>query len=64
MRNEVLIEPRMRGASYVRKTIGQNLRRNCLLKRAVEGDMEGRIEGRRRRRRRKQLLYNPKEARG
>jgi hypothetical protein len=42
--------------------IGHTLRRNCLLKHVIEGNLEGRIEMTRRRgRRRKQLLDDLKE---
>jgi hypothetical protein len=42
--------------------IGHILRRNCLLKHVIEGQLEGRIETTGRRgRRRKQLLYDLKE---
>jgi hypothetical protein len=42
--------------------IGHFLRRNCLLKHVIEGELEGRIEMTGRRgRRRKQLLDNLKE---
>jgi hypothetical protein len=45
--------------------IGHILHRNCLLKRVIEGKLEGRIEMTgRRRRRRKQLLDDLKEKRG
>jgi hypothetical protein len=45
--------------------IGHILRRNCLLKRVIEGKLEGRIEMKGRRgRRRKQLLDDLKERRG
>jgi hypothetical protein len=45
--------------------IGHILRRNCLLKHAIEGKIEGRIEMTGRRgRRRKQLLDDLKERRG
>jgi hypothetical protein len=43
--------------------IGHILRRNCLLKHAIEGELEGRIEMTGRRGRRKQLLDNLKEKR-
>jgi hypothetical protein len=46
------------------KWIGHVLRRNCLLKHAIEGQLQGRIEVTwRRGRRRKQLLDNLKEKR-
>jgi hypothetical protein len=42
--------------------IGHILRRNCLLKQVIEGQLEGRIEMTGRRgKRRKQLLYDLKE---
>jgi hypothetical protein len=44
--------------------IGHILRRNCLLKRAIEGKIQGRIEVTGRRRRRKQLPDDLKETRG
>ena len=44
---------------------GHILRRNCLLKQVIEGEIEGRIEVTARRgRRRQQLLENLKESRG
>jgi hypothetical protein len=47
------------------KWIGHNLRRNCFLKRVLEGKMEGRIEVTGRRgKRRKQLLNDLKEKGG
>jgi hypothetical protein len=44
------------------KWVGHNLRRNCLLKHAVEGQIDGRVEVTRRRGRRlKKLLDDLKE---
>jgi len=44
--------------------IGHILRRNCLLKQVIEGNIKGEMEAVRRRRRRKKLLDDLKDRRG